>query len=388
MRMHLAPLIQDLAVILGVAGIVSLTFQRIGQPVILGYLVAGVIIGPHTPPFELVTDEAGIRVWSELGIVFLMFSLGLELGFGQLIKAGRTALITAPVEVIFMTGAGYLAGRLVGWTVPNSIFLGGILSISSTTVIIKSLEELDLMKEKFAELVFSVLVIEDLLGILLMVLLGTMDSSGHFSFATLAWESGKLIAVLASWIVIGIFIAPRVINYVARRSGDEAVTIVALALCLILSVMGAQFGYSPALGAFAMGLLLAEGDEVERIERLMLPIRDVFASVFFVSIGMLLNPHDVVANWQPILAITVLTIVGKVFSTMLGGLISGQSRQTSLHMGMALAQIGEFSFIIAGIGLSLGLIDQRLYTIAVSVSIITTFTTPYMLRPVKKWKAA
>lgn len=386
--MHLAPLIQDLAVILGVAAIVSLTFQRIGQPVILGYLVAGLIIGPHTPPFELVTDEPGIRVWSELGIVFLMFSLGLELGFGQLIKAGRTALITAPIEVVFMMAAGYFAGQAVGWSVPNSIFLGGILSISSTTVIIKSLEELDLMKEKFAELVFSVLVIEDLLGILLMVLLGTMDASGRFSFSTLAWESGKLIAVLASWIVIGIFVAPRVINYVARRSGDEAVTVVALALCLILSVMGAHFGYSPALGAFAMGLLLAEGDDVARIERLMLPIRDVFASVFFVSIGMLLNPHDVVANWQPILAITVITIAGKVISTMLGGLLSGQSRQTSLHMGMALAQIGEFSFIIAGIGLSLGVIEQRLYTIAVSVSIITTFTTPYMLRPVKKWKAA
>lgn len=386
--MHLAPLIQDLAVILGVAGLVSLTFQRIGQPVILGYLVAGVIIGPHTPPFELVADETGIRVWSELGIIFLMFSLGLELGFGQLIKAGRTALITAPVEVVFMMAVGYFAGKIVGWNDANSLFLGGILSISSTTVIIKSLEELGLMKERFAELVFSVLVIEDLLGILLMVLLGTMDSSGRFSFATLGWETGKLIAVLASWIVIGVFFAPRVINYVAQRAGDEALTIVALALCLGLSVMGAAFGYSPALGAFAMGLLLAEGKDVHRIERLMLPIRDVFASVFFVSIGMLLSPQDVIANWQPILAITVITLAGKVASTMLGGLLSGQSRQTSLHMGMALAQIGEFSFIIAGIGLSLGVIEQRLYTIAVSVSIITTFTTPYMLRPVKKWKAA
>lgn len=385
--MHLAPLIQDLAVILGVAGVVSLTFQRIGQPVILGYLVAGVIIGPHTPPFELVTDEAGIRVWSELGIVFLMFSLGLELGFGQLVKAGRTALITASVEVILMLAVGFFAGRAVGWSTANSIFLGAILSISSTTVIIKSLEELNLMKEKFAELVFSVLVIEDLLGILLLVLLGTMDASGRFSFSTLGWQACKLVLVLASWIAVGIFVAPKVINYVARRCGDEAVTIISIALCLALSVIGAHFGYSPALGAFAMGLLLSKGDDVARVDRLMRPLRDVFAAVFFVSIGMLLSPTDVFNNWKPILAITLLTLICKTISTMAGGLLSGKPRMTSLQMGLALAQIGEFSFIIAGEGLNLGLIEERLYTIAVAVSIITTFTTPYMLRPVRKWNS-
>jgi CPA2 family monovalent cation:H+ antiporter-2 len=378
--MHLFPLIQDLAVILGLASLVSLISQRIKQPIVLGYLVAGIIAGPFTPPFSLILDTEGVKTWAELGVIFLMFGLGLEFNFKKLAGVGLTAVVTGPFEAFFMLGLGFTIGKLAGWSSINSVFLGAILSISSTTIIIKALEELQLKKERFAQLIFGVLVVEDLVGILTLVALSTLGSQDGISGGALAGAAAKLVLVVSAWIIAGMLTVPRLINYVGRRTTDETLTILALSLCLGLVVFASHFRYSSALGAFLMGSIIGESREAHRIEALIQPIRNLFAAVFFVSIGMLLNPADILANWKMIAIVTLATIAGKVISTTLGALLTGQSLETSIQVGFGLAQIGEFSFIIAGLGLSLGVMDPALYSIAVSVSVITTFTTPYLIR--------
>jgi CPA2 family monovalent cation:H+ antiporter-2 len=388
--MHFPSIIQDLAVILGAAALASILFQKIKQPVVLGYLLAGLVIGPHTPPFSLVVDEAGIRVWSELGVIFLMFSLGLEFSFKKLLSVGKTAAVTGPFEAVFMLALGFVAGQLVGLSSIDSIFLGAILSISSTTIIIKALDELKLKKERSSQLIFGILVVEDLAGILILVALSTFASSGgqSVSIPQLLLEAAKLIGIVASWIAIGSWILPRLSAWVGRRFGNEALVLLALSLCLFLVTLSAYFHYSVALGAFVMGAILGESDVVHEIEKLLQPIRDVFGAIFFVSIGMLLNPSDIQTYWKLILLVTALTIGGKFISTFIGAKLTGQSKENSIKAGLSLAQIGEFSFIIAGLGLDLKVMSGYLYPVAVATSVITTFTTPYMIRFAQQIKAS
>ena len=386
--MELAPLIRDLAIILGAAAIFSLIFKKIKQPLVLGYLVAGLILGPHTPPFPLVMDLPNIKIWAELGIIFLMFSLGLEFSFHKLSRVGVPAGFTAVFEVISMMSVGYMVGKYLNWSNSDSLFLGAMLSISSTTIIIKALDELKLKKRRFAELIFGILIVEDLVAILILVFLSTFASGSGFSGIDLALSAIKLIFVVGTWFITGYFFIPRLVRYVARNGNDETITILSLGLCLSLVVIAAQFHYSAALGAFIMGSILAESSESHRIEELIKPLRDIFAAIFFVSVGMLLNPITIFNNLEYILLIAAVTIVGKLLSTLFGALIMGQSLKTSIQVGFGLAQIGEFSFIIAGLGMSLGVISDSLYPIGVAVSLITTFTTPYLIRvsePIAVW---
>lgn len=378
--MHLAPLIQDLAIILAVAGLMSLLFRRIRQPVVLGYILSGIIVGPHTPPFQLVTDVPSIQTWAELGVIFLMFTLGLEFSFRKLARVGISAGITAGTEVLFFIPVGYGIGKAFGWTTMDSIFLGAMLSISSTTIIIKAMDELKLKTRRFAQLIFATLIVEDLIAILLLVGLTTIASSGEMSGYGILSALLKLILVVGSWFIVGYLAVPAFIRYVGKTGNNEVLTLLALGLCLGLVVAANRFHYSTALGAFIMGSILAETPLVHRIEERMEPLKDVFGAIFFVSIGMLIDPRVLWEYKGEIALLSLATIVGKILSTSFGSLISGQSVKNSLQVGFGLAQIGEFSFIIAGVGLALQATSHFLYPIAVAVSLITTFTTPYLIR--------
>lgn len=379
-EMHLPHLIVDLAVILGVAGLMSFLFNRIRQPVVLGYILAGVIVGPHTPPFQLIQDLPTIQTLAELGVIFLMFTLGLEFSFRKLLSVGMTAGITATLEVVFFLLVGYWIGIALGWSVMDSIFLGAMLSISSTTIIIKALEELNLKSHRFAGLIFGVLIVEDLFAILLLVGLSTIATTNEFSTVGLASTALNLLVVVGSWFIVGYFIVPRMISYVGKKGNKEMLTLVSTGLCLALVVIAVSFGYSAALGAFIMGSILAETKLIHEIEALMAPLKDIFGAIFFVSIGLLIDPK-IIWEYKGIIAILCfVTIVGKIFITSSGALISGQNLKNSLQVGMGLAQIGEFSFIIAGLGVSLKATSDKLYPIGVAVSLITTFTTPYLIQ--------
>jgi CPA2 family monovalent cation:H+ antiporter-2 len=380
-HMHdLAPLIRDLAVILGVASLVTLLFQKIKQPVVLGYLIAGIIIGPYTPPHALVSDIPNIQILSELGVIFLMFSLGLDFSFHKLKRVGFSASVTGFIEVALMLALGLLIGLTIGWSFNDSIFLGAALAISSTTIIIKALEELKLTHKRFAELIFGILVVEDLLAILLLVGLSTVVLTHQlFSFA-MGWAAIKLVLVVGSWFLVGYFLVPTILHRIMHYASEETLTVVSVALCLFLVCLAAYFHYSTALGAFIMGSILAETSLVHRIEQLVRPLRNIFAAVFFVSIGMLIDPKIIFANFTLVLLLAAITIIGKLITTGVGAFLTGQSVNTSLRIGFSMAQIGEFSFIIIGLGLALNAINHSLYPIIVAVSAITTFTTPYFIR--------
>ncbi len=379
--MHeLAPLIYDLAIMLGSAGIVVLLFQRIRQPVVLGYLVAGMIVGPYTPPHSLVNDIANIKILSELGVIFLMFSLGLEFSFHKLKSVGFSASLIGFVEVLMMIFIGYVAGLALGWSHYDSLFLGAALSISSTTIIIKAIEELSLKTKRFAHLIFGVLIVEDLLAILLLVALSTMVRSKNGFSLALIYAALKLILVVGGWFLAGYFLLPPLFRRIAKYISQETLTIISVALCLLLVCAAANFHYSTALGAFIMGSILAETVLIHRIEELIKPIRDIFAAVFFISIGMLINPVVILENWPVVLLISAITIIGKVISTSVAAILTGQSLNTSVRTGFSMAQIGEFSFIIVGLGVALNVTSDKLYPLIVAVSAITTFTTPYLIR--------
>ena len=324
--MHeLSPIIRDLAVILGVAGIVTLVFQKIRQPVVLGYLVAGMIIGPYTPPHTLVTDIPNIKVIAELGVIFLMFSLGLEFSFHKLTRVGFSAGFTGIIEVILMTILGFATGILIGWSYYDSLFLGAALAISSTTIIIKAIEELDLIKKKFAEIVFGILVVEDLLAILILVALSTVVITKSIFSLAMLWATTQLIIVVMGWFLIGYFIVPYSFRKIIYYAGPETLTIVSIALCLILVVFAAHFHYSSALGAFIMGSILAETPQISEIKKLILPIRDIFAAVFFVSVGMLINPEMIIMHWKIVLLISTITILGKILTSGIGAFVTGKA---------------------------------------------------------------
>ena len=379
--MHqLAPLIYDLAVMLGLAGIVVLLFQRIHQPVVLGYLVAGMIVGPYTPPHALVNDISNIQILSELGVIFLMFSLGLEFSFHKLKSVGFSASVIGLIEVLMMVVIGYVAGLALGWTHFDSLFLGAALSISSTTIIIKAIDELGLKSKRFAELIFGVLIVEDLLAILLLVALSTMVVTKNVFSFDIMYAAFKLMLVVGGWFLIGYFLLPPLFRRIANYISQETLTIISVALCLTLVCAAANFHYSTALGAFIMGSILAETVLIHRIEELIKPIRDIFAAVFFISIGMLINPVVILDNWPVVLLISLLTVGGKIISTSAAAVLTGQSLNTSVRTGFGMAQIGEFSFIIAGLGVSLNVTSNKLYPLIVAVSAITTFTTPYLIR--------
>jgi CPA2 family monovalent cation:H+ antiporter-2 len=374
------PIIRDLAVILGVAGFVTLLFQYIRQPVVLGYLVAGIIVGPHIVTYPLVYDIPNIKVIAELGVIFLMFSLGLEFSFHKLVSVGFSASITGLLEVVLMLTIGFVAGMTLGWQFYDCIFLGAALAISSTTIIIKALEELHLKGKRFAVLIFGVLIVEDLLAILLLVALSSLIKSKDSLAYSLMVDSVRLVVVVGSWFLVGYFIVPYFFRRIIDHANQETLTIISIAFCLLLVCVAGYFHYSPALGAFIMGSILAETPQIHRIEELIRPIRDIFAAVFFVSVGMLINPTVIFSHWGVVLVLSVVTVLGKIFSSSIGALLTGQSISTSLRVGFGMAQIGEFSFIIVGMGVAMGVTSDKLYPIVVAVSAITTFTTPYLIR--------
>lgn len=377
---HLPHLISDLALILIAAAVTTVIFKKLKQPLVLGYIIAGVIVGPHFPFFPNISEAEGVQTWAEIGVIFLLFGLGLEFSFKKLVRVGGASSITAITEVLCMLAVGYATGVAFGWSLMDSVFLGGILSISSTTIIIRAFDELGVKGKKFASLVFGTLVIEDLVAIVLLVLLSTLAISNQFAGTEMLYSFAKLVLFLVLWFVVGIFFLPTILRKWKAVMNNEMLLITAVALCLGMVVLATKAGFSPALGAFIMGSILAETSLGEKIEHLTTSVKDLFGAVFFVSVGMLIDPVMLKTYIVPIIIITLVTIVFKTLSTTIGALISGQPLKQSVQAGMSLSQIGEFSFIIATLGLSLKVTSSFLYPIAVAVSAITTFTTPYMIK--------
>lgn len=378
--MHIATFLQDLAGIMIVAGIVSILFHRLKQPVVLGYIIAGVILGPHTPPFSFIHDEAIIKILAEIGVIFLMFSLGLEFSITKLFRVGATALVAAFAEIIFMILIGYEIGQFFGWKSLDSLFLGAMLSISSTTIIIKALEELGKKKEKFAQLIFGILIVEDILAIGILTLLSGIAVTGSINTIDIFITLGKLLVFLVVTLVIGIPTVPKIIAYVARFNSNEMLLITVLGFCFGVSLLAIKLDYSVALGAFLIGAIIAESREIKLIETLINPITNMFSAIFFVSIGLLVDPKIIITYIVPITIITLAVVIGKILTCSLGTFLSGNNGQTSMRVGMGLAQIGEFSFIIASLGITLNVTSPFLYPIIVAVSAITTLLTPYLIK--------
>ena len=372
--------LQDLAIVMIVAGLVTILCHRFKQPVVLGYILAGVIIGPHTPPFPLIKDDATIQTLSELGVIFLMFSLGLEFSLRKLRQVGSTALIAATLEIIVMMAIGYGIGRLFNWSSMDSLFLGAIISISSTTIIMKALDELGLRGEKFAGMVFGILIVEDIMGIVLIAMLSGIARTGTLQSWDAVLTMGQLAVFLVVSLVLGLIAVPRLVGFVAKFRSQEMLLITVLGLCFGFCLLTVKLGFSLALGAFLIGAILAEAKEIGKIEDIMSPIRDMFSAVFFVSVGLLIDPTLLFTYAGPIAVITVAVVVGQVATIFMGTYLAGHDLRTSARVGMSMSQIGEFSFIIAALGLSLKVTSGFLYPIAVCVSAITTFITPYLIR--------
>lgn len=378
--MHEVTLLQDLAVVMIVAGLVTILCHRFRQPVVLGYILAGLIIGPHTPPRPFIRDAETIKTLSELGVVLLMFSLGLEFNLRKLRQVGAAAFLAAALEIGLMVLIGYEIGRAFGWSQMDSLFLGAMLSISSTTIIVKALAELGKTRERFAEMIFGVLVIEDILAIVMIALLSGIAMTGELTVAEVGDTVGRLAVYLAATLVGGLIAVPRLLAYVGRFRSNEMLLITVLGLCFGSALLAAKLEYSVALGAFVIGAVIAEAREIGRVEILTEPIRDMFSAIFFVSIGLLLDPKLLAAHWLPVVVITAAVVVGKIVACSFGAFVGGQGTVNSLRIGMGLAQIGEFSFIIAALGLSLKVTSDFLYPIAVAVSVLTTLLTPYLIR--------
>jgi len=378
--MHAISFIQDLAVIMLVAGVVTILFHRLKQPVVLGYIVAGFIIGPHTPPFGLIHDEDTIKTLAELGVIFLMFCLGLEFSLRKLFKVGATAFIAAFLEIILMIWIGYEIGRWFDWSTMDSLFLGAILAISSTTIIVKALNDLKMKDQRFAQLIFGVLIVEDILGIGIIALLSSIAVSGTVSSGEVFSTVGKLSLFMVVALVIGILLVPRLLAYVAKFESNEMLLITVLGLCFGFCLLVVKLEYSMVLGAFLIGAIMAESRQLLKIERLIEPVRDMFSAIFFVAIGLMIDPRILLQYAWPIAVITVAVVLGKMLSCGLGAFIAGNDGRTSLRVGMGLSQIGEFSFIIAALGMTLQVTSDFLYPVAVAVSAITTLLTPYLIR--------
>ena len=377
---HLQPLIRDLGLILMTAAVAVLLFRLIKQPLVLGYLIAGFLAGNHFDFFPSVKDIKSVEVWAEIGVIFLLFSLGLEFSFKKLMKVGGTASITAVTQIVTMVSLGYLVGQWIGWKPMDSLFLGVILSISSTTIILKTFEELGVKTQKFAGIVVGSLIVQDIVAILMMVLLSTIAVSQQFSGSELLLSVFKLIFFLIIWFVGGIFFIPTLLKKAKNILTDEMLLIISLALCLMMVILAANVGFSPALGAFIMGSIIAETTQAEHIEHLVKPVKDLFGAVFFVSVGMLINPETLYDYAFPVALLTLVVLLGQSISSTIGALLAGQPLKQSVQTGMSLSQIGEFSFIIATLGMTLNVTSDFLYPIVVAVSAVTAFTTPFMVK--------
>lgn len=377
---HLAPLIADLALILICAGVMTLLFKRLKQPLVLGYVVAGFLASPHMPYTPSVADTTNVQTWADIGVIFLLFALGLEFSFKKIVKVGGAAIIAACTIIFCMIMLGIGVGSSFGWQRMDCIFLGGMIAMSSTTIIYKAFDDLGLRKKQFTGLVLSVLILEDILAIVLMVMLSTMAVSNNFEGTEMLESIAKLLFFLILWFVVGIYLIPVLLKKCRKLMGEETLLIVSLGLCFGMVVMAAHTGFSAAFGAFIMGSILAETVEAESIERLVKPVKDLFGAIFFVSVGMMVDPAMIVEYAGPIVVITLAVIVGQSVFGTLGVLLAGQPLKTAMQCGFSLTQIGEFAFIIASLGVSLHVTSHFLYPIVVAVSVITTFLTPYMIR--------
>ncbi len=377
---ELAPLIADLALILICAGVMTLLFKKLKQPLVLGYIVAGFIASPHFSLTPSVIDTASIHVWSDIGVIFLLFALGLEFSFKKIVKVGGPAIIAALTIIFGMISLGFVVGSAFGWGKMDALFLGGMISMSSTTIIYKAFEDLGLAKKKFAGLVMSILILEDILAVVLMVVLSTVSVSANFEGRELVMSILKLVFYLVLWLLMGIYLIPLILRKTRKLMNDETLLVVSLGLCFMMVVVAAKTGFSAAFGAFIMGSILAETLEAEHIEHLVKPVKDLFGAIFFVSVGMMVDPAMIAQYWLPILIITLTVIVGQATFATVGVLLSGQGLRTAIQSGFSLTQIGEFAFIIASLGVALGVTSNFLYPIVVAVSVITIFLTPYIIR--------
>ncbi|MDE5941949.1 MAG: cation:proton antiporter [Muribaculaceae bacterium] len=383
-------LISDLAFILLLGAVVTLLFKWIKQPVVLGYIVAGFLASPNFKPLPSVTTMENIEFWAQIGIVVLLFSLGLEFSFKKLVNTGGSAVVTALIIVTGMMCTGFLIGHLLGFTTINSLFLGGMLSMSSTTIIIKAFTDLNLRHKKFASLVFAVLIVEDLFAVVMMVVLSSIAINNSVEGGEMLMSVSKLAFFLIIWFLVGVFVIPSALNRFRRFLNNETLLVVSMGLCLGMAVFSVFCGFSMALGAFVMGSILAGTSYAERIEHITMPVKDLFGSVFFISVGMMVEPDVIVTYWWPILLLSVAVIAGMIIFGTFGMLITGQNLKIAIDSGFSLTQIGEFAFIIATLGMSLGVLNPEIYPIVVAVSVITTFTTPYFIRmadPAYEWVA-
>ena len=378
--------LQNLALVLCVAAVTTVLFQRLRQPVVFGYLLAGMIVGPHIP-IPLVADEAMMKTLSELGVILLLFSLGLEFSLRKLLRIGPTAGLVALAQSSGMIWLGYVLGQLFGWTTLESVYAGAIIAISSTTIIAKAFEE-QKVRGKFTDIVLGVLIIEDLIGIFLIAILTTVSAGTAVSASSLAITGARLATFLAGLIGIGLLLIPRIVRGVVKMNRPETTLVASIGICFAAALLALSFGYSVALGAFIAGSLVAESGEEKVVEHLIMPVRDMFAAIFFVSVGSLIDPAIIAQHWGAVLAFSAIVIVGKVVFVSISSFLTGYSPRTSVQAGMSLAQIGEFSFIIAAVGLTSGATRDFLYPIAVAVSAITTLTTPWLIRaagPAAQW---
>lgn len=372
--------IQDMAIIMLVAGVVTVLFNRMKQPVVLGYIVAGILIGPHTPPFKVISDQQTIHILSELGVIFLLFTLGLEFSLKKLARVGATAFVAAIAEIILMVWVGYKIGMYFGWKPMDAIFLGAMLAVSSTTIIIKALSDLNMKKEKFAQIVFGILIVEDILAIGMIALLSGVATSGSVSTTEVVSTVGTLLLFMVVSLVVGLLIVPRLLHYVAKFRSNEMLLITVLGIMFGFCLLVMKMDYSVALGAFLIGAIMAEAKEIHLIERLVSSLRDMFSAIFFVAIGLLFDPEVLAKYWLPILVITAAVVIGKLISCGFGTFLCGHDGRTSMRVGMGLAQIGEFSFIIAALGVQYKVTSDFLYPVVVAVSAVTTLLTPYLIR--------
>ena len=373
-------LVNDLALILMVAGVVTLVFKRLKQPLVLGYVVAGFLVSPHMPYTASVVDSANIHLWSDLGVMFLLFSLGLDFSFKKILKMGASPIITTCTVIFCMSLLGVIVGYLFGWKKMDCIFLGGMLAMSSTTIIYKAFDDLGLRQQQFAGRVMSVLILEDILAIVMMVLLSAIASGKDLDGGQMLGSVMRIVFFLVLWLVVGIFAIPLFLRHVRYLINNEVLLIVSLGLCCAMAVFSTKVGFSSAFGAFIMGSILAETIEADKIIKLVEPVKNLFGAIFFVSVGMLVDPNILIEYALPIFVLVMTILIGQAIFGTFSFMLGGESLKSAIRCGFSMAQIGEFSFIIASLGLSLGVIGDFLYPVVVAVSVITTFLTPYMIR--------
>ena len=381
-------LVADLAVILIAAGIFTVISRALKQPPILGYIIAGFLVSPHLGLLPAISSVESVEQWSEIGIIFLLFALGLEFSFKKLLKVGSTALITAGTNCIGMFMVGLMLGSALGWTTMESLFLGGMMSMSSSSVIIKAFNDMGLKKKPYAPLVFGSLIVQDLIAVVLMVLLSTLAVSNKFSGAEMVWNLAKLSFFIILWFLVGIYVIPTLLKRARKYMNDEILLIISIGLCFGMVALATAVGFSAALGAFVLGSIRAETSEGEHIEHLVSGIKDLFGAIFFVSVGMMIDPAVIAGHWGTILIIAILAVGGIMTFITIGALLAGKSLDTAVHTGFSLAQLGEFGFILASLGVSLGVMRGFIYPVIISVSVLTTFATPFMIKaadPASLW---